>query len=430
MMGCDELEAFATEFSLLPRLLSKPLLFRLFRTVSPNQRPMQFSGFVECVGRIALLGLESMNDTLPTPALKLSSLIDRLRVTPKLDAITRDAHERGLGDGLDVYSSEEEDSPRAARQLSDGNLLMQSASPQLLVRASRRRQRSYMKALASPVGFGSDSASVTSSSVASSGIMAQLMEAAYDKDSGSVASGSTQSSRGSRRLYRRSASAPKRLAAQADRGSPLSQLVLPQKEFVLSSTLAESVASKLLPEYQDRMWPLFEFYCRIGDPSNEGHMSQANFVRLMQDCEAIDEHVTISMIDVQLAIIVQRRRRSSGLQPGADDHRVPRLDMPLFLEALVRVSQLVFIARESKRLQAPDSSSSASGGGMPSLLDAIEFARLFFNSRVLPLSILAVAEEETFEVLQQPDVALCMSSPDNERFLKVGCLCVVLCRGR
>lgn len=82
MMGFDELEAFATEFSLLPRLVSKPVLFRMFRTVSPHQRPILFPVFVECVGRIALLGLESMNDTLPTPK------VDHSLRAPNFDGIT------------------------------------------------------------------------------------------------------------------------------------------------------------------------------------------------------------------------------------------------------------------------------------------------------------------------------------------------------
>lgn len=67
---------------------------------------------------------------------KLSSLIERLHVTPKLDTITKAAHERGLGDGLDVESDDDLEldyrgSLASRRRLSDGNMLMQSASPQV-----------------------------------------------------------------------------------------------------------------------------------------------------------------------------------------------------------------------------------------------------------------------------------------------------------
>ena len=453
MMGFDELEAFATEFSLLPRLVSKPLLFRIFRTISPQQRPIFFIGFIECVGRIALMGLESMNDTLPTPKAKFASLIERLHVTPKLDVITKEAHERGLGDGLDVDSDSDADDYRGTLS-SRGRRTegFRSMSPQVLVRASRRRQRSYMKAL-SPYGVGHadrDSASVASSSVASSGIMAQLMEAAFDRDS--VVSGSTYSSVGSRRMYRRSVSTPTRLynSSSGRRTASASPQLgaspgppSAKGEIVVSSTLAEAVARKLLPEFQDKILPVFQFYCRIGDPSNDGQMSLSNFIRLIQDCEATDDLVSISMIDVQLAIIVQRRRRLSGSAAmGEEAHRIPKLDLKQFVEGLVRVSQLISLACGPKPSEAAAGSSSGSMGlgsssspggvadadfsSSPAFADAVTFARSFVVTRVLPLSVLAVAEEETIQMLQQPDVALCMSAPDNERFLTVRCCVVVL----
>lgn len=198
-------------------------------------------------------------------------------------------------------------------------------------------------------------------------------------------------------------------------------------DIVVSSTMAEAVAHKLLPEFQDKVRPMFEFYCRIGDPSNDGQMSQANFIRLMQDCDAIDEWVTISLIDVQLAITMQRRRRAHGLSTSEDHQRVPRLDMKLFLEALVRVSQLIFIARGTSAVSSPlDHAVSPGANGIasdvqntPAFAEATRFARLFLVNRILPLSVLTVAEEETVAMLQQPDVALCLSAPANDRFLKV-----------
>ncbi len=55
-----------------------------------------------------------------------------------------------------------------------------------------------------------------------------------------------------------------------------------------------------------------------------------------------------------------------------------------------------------------------------------DFVRRFIANRVLPLSVLTAAEEESVLGLNRPDVQLCLNKADNQEFMQVlrGCPCV------
>jgi hypothetical protein len=178
------------------------------------------------------------------------------------------------------------------------------------------------------------------SSVASSGIMGFLMEAAFDDamsvsssasgaagfgSGASVASygsGVSGSSRSRLRSFVRSSSLPplSRSKRQSWVGSAGTHAAphgvassatpgdLPPVKgggLVMSvpSKLADAVGNVLVPEFADKVQALFQFYVRISNRSGDGGMSGASFVRLMQDCSVVDSVVTISALDVQVRLL-------------------------------------------------------------------------------------------------------------------------------
>ncbi len=330
LMGFDELNAFAMEFSVLPKLVSKGTLFHVYHTISADLRPVLFPGFVECIGRVAIMGLESMADKYPTVRSRIESFLERLRGSPKLDVISKEAHERGMGEGTTLVVEEGDPRVGRPRRVSDSAGSSPSTAASLL-HVSRRRQSGFMRAVArsvSPQSERGDGASVDCSvvsSVASSGIMAALMDAAWD-DSLSMASGASRSSLlsgGSRSLRRRTIAMPRlprpsslpplsrrtswsaasSLASPDSRGAGARQDSR-TSNVTVSAGVAQAVAAVIVPEYSVKLTGVFEFYSRLGGGGSvvggEVAMPLSNFTRLAQDCAVVDDVVSLSAIDVQV----------------------------------------------------------------------------------------------------------------------------------
>ena len=110
--------------------------------------------------------------------------------------------------------------------------------------------------------------------------------------------------------------------------------------------------------YSGRVKPVFDFYCRLTDPSNRGFMSFLNFRRLLRDCEAMDDIVTANIVNLQLLTITRNKakqrlehdERTKQKQAGrassiAAETFGGKLDLEMFVEALCRVSELIRIGR-------------------------------------------------------------------------------------
>ena len=96
-MDFNAIVRFAADFDLLSSLLSKPELFKVFRTISPSQHGLTYPGFVEFVGRMALKGFskDGLVQQFPDPASKLNGFMERIHGAEKWEEIKRDEWQRG-----------------------------------------------------------------------------------------------------------------------------------------------------------------------------------------------------------------------------------------------------------------------------------------------------------------------------------------------
>ncbi len=118
--------------------------------------------------------------------------------------------------------------------------------------------------------------------------------------------------------------------------------------------------------------------------------------------------------------MVKRRQSSAGVSTGDDSARgSSSLDKKGFLMALIRLALLVKSAKDGEESSSPTKDLSLLQQEATAIASALEFTRQFIQRRVMPLSILSVAELESLQDLQQPAVQLCLSKPDNNEFLKV-----------
>lgn len=95
------LSKLCSDFRVCPGLVSKARLYSIFITVNPSRSPLLFTGLVEVIGRIALVGYShpSLEADFPTPASKVEAVIDRIRACPLLTTLQEEEKSRGLTPG-------------------------------------------------------------------------------------------------------------------------------------------------------------------------------------------------------------------------------------------------------------------------------------------------------------------------------------------
>jgi hypothetical protein len=155
--------------------------------------------------------------------------------------------------------------------------------------------------------------------------------------------------------------------------------------------------------------PVFNFYARLSDPGNSGAMTHPSFISLLRDIDAIDQKVTHGQVQLQIGLthhsaIKAYKLRSEMLQlQGVPVSTLPPppvaglLSEDDFLEALVRVSELVRKSQPPQK-QSISSSSSSSSSTPDEIESEMRRAKLtcanFIIRRILPLVAVAEAQDE------------------------------------
>lgn len=345
-MAWDGLLDFARSFKLVPTLISQPDLFTLHAELSLDGPGLEMSSFHELLGRVALHGfsrpgVESDYDTVPK---KVNGVFEWIKSSTEYQRIVN-SHEARTGakerrpsarkggaggdGGLTVETGGGETESAAVsvggRRMSRANMLIATgAAGSVNIEATARRRASVVKkaAAASP-----------SSKARSPGLRPQ---ATPEGDPG----------------YQ----TPVDAAQSASHVDPL---------------LCEKLG-RVLARWEPRLRDAFMFYSRIGDPSNRGEMTERNFLKLLRDCDVIDDFVTPAAIHLQFVTVAksrilddgqtftkaaarsqaspitrraskqseERSKRRSSLAGGALN-TAARLDLTDFVTLLVRVSELI-----------------------------------------------------------------------------------------
>ena len=132
---------------------------------------------------------------------------------------------------------------------------------------------------------------------------------------------------------------------------------------------------KAMLKFAGKVKPVFDFYCRITDPSNRGFMTFQNFRRLLRDCEAMDDVINANMVNLQLLTITrnkakknlernhQKKGKTEGLFSSLSAETFGgKLDLEMFLEGLCRVSELIRVGRQRCMLRMLCHGRAAHGG--------------------------------------------------------------------
>jgi len=251
----DHMFQFARDFNITPRLCSRTEMHDIVATAVGEEHGVTFPAFLECIGMIAVTGFTKLHvgKKKSTGAKKLTELFKWLRLADKLQEVEVKQHTWGKsrsGRNLnrEQVSGEAVASPR--RRISIAN----KGQGGVDMAAIARRRRSTVTSIGSR----------------------RSIKSADEEDNTPIRFGLC--------------------LAAPEIENPSHQ---PDPKISVDQKLLDRLLKATL-RLSGRVKPVFDFYCRLGDPSNRGFMSFLNFRRLLRDCEAMDDIVNANMVNLQV----------------------------------------------------------------------------------------------------------------------------------